>query len=175
MPSSPPLVMTITMDWMQATPCRVSVDSGPPWNHMTQHVIKLLFQKCSSSRTTRSHNGCLLYQLQPHNSQQRTLPMSIESPRSYTTYELASQKISRLLYAATVGPKSLYEDVHASTGHPGYVGMRWHQRNTISANYTDKDAASTRGICQGCALGSAHQYPTNQHYVLSNIPYDPGQ
>ena len=99
----------------------------------------------------------------------------ISSPRSYTTYELASQTIQRLLYAATVGPKSLYEDVHASTGHPGYVGMRWHQRNTIGANYTDKDAASTRGICQGCALGSAHQYPTNQHYVLSNIPYDPGQ
>ena len=28
----------------------------------------------------------------------------------------------RLLYAVTVRPKSLYEDVHASTGHPGYIG-----------------------------------------------------
>ena len=53
--------------------------------------------------------------------------------------------------------------------------MRWHQQNTIGANYTDRDAASPRGICHGCALGSAHQYPTNQHYVLSDIPYDPGQ
>ena len=31
----------------------------------------------------------------------------------------------RLLYAVSVRPKSLYEDVHASTGHPGYIGMRW--------------------------------------------------
>ena len=52
----------------------------------------------------------------------------------------------RLLYAVTVRPKSLYEDVHASTGHPGYIGMRWHQQNTIGANYTDKDAATPRGI-----------------------------
>ena len=47
----------------------------------------------------------------------------------------------RLLYAVTVRPKSLYEDVHASTGHPGY-----NQQNTIGANYTDKDAAAARDI-----------------------------
>ena len=81
----------------------------------------------------------------------------------------------RLLYAVTVRPKSLCEDVHASTGHPGYIGMRWHQQNTIGANYTDKDAAAARGICQGCALGSAHQYPTNQHYFRSTVAHDPGQ
>ena len=95
-------------------------------------------------------------------------------PHSYTTYKLASQTVQRLLCAVTIRPKSLYEDVRASTGHPRYVEMRWHQQNTISANYTDKDAASLRGICQGCALGSAHQYPTSQNYVLSDIPYDPG-
>ena len=39
----------------------------------------------------------------------------------------------------------------------------------------DKDAASALGICQRCALGSAHQYPINQHYVKSDTPYDPGQ
>ena len=81
----------------------------------------------------------------------------------------------RSIYAVTIRPKSLYEDVHASTGHPGYTGMQWHQKNTIGANYTDKDAAAPRGICQGCALGSAHQYPTNQHYVMSDTPHDPGQ
>ena len=54
-------------------------------------------------------------------------------------------------------------------------GMRWHQQNTIGANYTDKDAAAAQGICQGCALGSAHQYPTNQHYVKSTVAHDPGQ
>ena len=53
--------------------------------------------------------------------------------------------------------------------------MQWHQKNTIGANYTDKDAAAPRGICQGCALGSAHQYPTNQHYIMSDTPHDPGQ
>ena len=53
--------------------------------------------------------------------------------------------------------------------------MRWHQQNTIGANYTDKDAAAARGICQGCALGGAHQYPTNQHYVKSTFAHDLGQ
>ena len=53
--------------------------------------------------------------------------------------------------------------------------MQWHQKNIIGANYTDRDAAAPRGICQGCALGSAHQYPTNQHYVMSDTPHDPGQ
>ena len=88
---------------------------------------------------------------------------------------MESHARQRLLYAVTVRPKSLYEDVHASTGHPGCIGMRWHQQNTIGANYTDKDAAAARGICQGCALGSAHQYPTNQHYVKSTVAHDPSQ
>ena len=44
-----------------------------------------------------------------------------------------------------------------------------HYRSQLS------DAASARGICQGCALGSAHQYPTNQHYDKSDTPHDPGQ
>ena len=86
---------------------------------------------------------------------------------------MESHARQRLLYAVTVRPKSLYEDVHASIGHPGYIGMRWHQQNTIGANYTDKDAAAARGICQGCALGSAHQYPTNQRYIKSTVAHDP--
>ena len=65
----------------------------------------------------------------------------------------------RTFNAFTVSQKLLYENVHASTGYPGYTGMQWHQKNTIGANYTDKDAAAAREICQGCALGSAHQYP----------------
>ena len=86
----------------------------------------------------------------------------------------------RSIYAVTIRPKSLYEDVHASTGHPGYTGMQWHQKNTIGANYTDKDATSMSVLLPGvfakvCALGSAHQYPTDQHYVMSDTPHDPGQ
>ena len=80
--------------------------------------------------------------------------------RVYTSYEMESHARQQLLYAVAVRPKSLYEDVHAYTVHPSYIGMRRHQQNTIGANYTDKDAAVARGICQGCALGSAHQYPT---------------
>ena len=95
--------------------------------------------------------------------------------RVYTSYERESHARQRLLYAVAVRPKSLYEDVHASTGHPGYIGIRWHQHNTIGANCTDKDAAAARGMCQSCALGSAHQYSTNQHYVKSTVAHNPGQ
>ena len=96
--------------------------------------------------------------------------------RLHTSFTFRSDHQHRLIYEVTIRPKSLYEDVHASTGHRGYTGMQWHQKNTIGANYTDKDAAAPRGICQGCALGSAHQYPTNQHYVMTgNKPHDPGQ
>lgn len=62
----------------------------------------------------------------------------------------------RLIDAVTVRSKSLYQDVHALTGHLGYIGIRWHQQNTDDANYTDKDAAVARCTCQNCALGSAH-------------------
>ena len=55
---------------------------------------------------------------------------------------MESHACQQLLYAVTVRPESLYEDVHASTGHPGYICMRWHQQNTIGANYADKDAAA---------------------------------
>ena len=94
--------------------------------------------------------------------------------RLHTSYDSQFASMYRSIYAVTIRPKSLYEDVHASTGHRGYTGMQWHQKNSIGANYTDKDAAAPRGICQGCALGSAHQYPTNQHYVMSDTPHDPG-
>ena len=95
--------------------------------------------------------------------------------RLQSSFDFRSASLYRSLYAVTIRPKSLYEDVHASTGHPGYIGMQWHQKNTIGVNFTDNDAAAPRGICQGCALGSAHQYPTNQHYVMSDTPHDPGQ
>ena len=95
--------------------------------------------------------------------------------RLHTSYDSQFASMYRSIYAVTIRPKSLYEDVHASAGHPGYTGLQWHQKNTIGANYTDKDAAAPRGICQGCALGSAHQYPTNQHYIMSDTPHDPGQ
>ena len=109
-----------------------------------------------------------------HNNMSHNI--DVPSPaRIYTTYEMHTASQVRLLSAATVRPKSLYEDVHASIGHPGYTDMQWHHKNTIRANYTDEDAASARGICQGWALGSAHQYPTNQHYFKSDTPYDLGQ
>ena len=70
--------------------------------------------------------------------------------RLRTSYDSQFAFMYRSIYAVTIRPKSLYEDDHASTGHPGYTGMQWHQKYTIGANYTDKDAAAPRGICQGC-------------------------
>ena len=45
--------------------------------------------------------------------------IDVPSPaRIYTTYEVHTAAQLRFLSAMTVRPKSLYEDVHASTGHP---------------------------------------------------------
>lgn len=65
------------------------------------------------------------------------------------------------------------EDVHASTGHPGYTWMQRHRKSTIKSNDTDKDAAAAHGIYQDGALGSAYQYPTNKHYIMADKPPDP--
>ena len=46
-------------------------------------------------------------------------------------------------------------------------------KSTIKSNDTDKDAAAAHGICQDGALDSAHQYPTNKHYVMADNPPDP--
>ena len=53
-------------------------------------------------------------------------PTSHEHPMHdyIISYEIELHARQRLLYAVTVRPKSLYEDVHASAGHPGYIGMR---------------------------------------------------
>ena len=68
--------------------------------------------------------------------------------RLHTSYDSQFASMYRSIYAVTIRPKSLYEDVHASTGHPGYAGMQWHQKNTIGANYTDKDAAALPDMVQ---------------------------
>ena len=91
--------------------------------------------------------------------------------RLHTFFDFKFASLYRSLYAVTIRPKALYEDVHASTGHADYAGMQWHQKKTTGANHTDKDAAAPRGICQGRALESAHQYPT----IMSDTPHDPGQ
>ena len=82
------------------------------------------------------------------------------SPRNNESQDLLVPSRARLhtsaslycsLYAVTIRPKSLYEDVHAFKGHPGYAGMQWHQKKTIGANYTGKNTAAPRGICQRSA------------------------
>ena len=72
--------------------------------------------------------------------------------RVYTTYKSYTASLLRIVSAVTVWLKSMYEDVHASTGHPEYTGMQWHQQHTLGANYIDKDAASARGISAKGAL-----------------------
>ena len=39
--------------------------------------------------------------------------------RLHTSYDSQFASMYRSIYAVTIRPKSLYEDVHASTGHPG--------------------------------------------------------
>ena len=76
-----------------------------------------------------------------HNNESQDI-LVLSRARLHTSYDSRFASIYRSIYAVTIRPKSLYEDVHASTGHPGYTGVQWHQKNTIGANYTDKDAAA---------------------------------
>ena len=79
--------------------------------------------------------------------------------RVYTSYEMDQ------LYDVTVRAKSLHEDVHASTGHPGYIGMRWHLTSTRqSPPWLIDSSAAISGT-------SAHCDITNS--INCNIPITP--
>jgi hypothetical protein len=57
---------------------------------------------------------------------------------------------------------SLYDNVHSVLGHPGYAGMAWHQKNTVNAAYTFRDASASRPVCASFVYGSMRQ--TNSDY-----------
>ena len=44
--------------------------------------------------------------------------------RLHTFFDFRFASLYRSLFAVTIRPTALYEDVHASTGHPGYAGMQ---------------------------------------------------
>ena len=144
---------------------------GPPCTRDHTHLETVyrdgIIQPETNRRTLATPTICCSRVTRNNESHNIDVP---SSARIYTTYEMHTAAQIQLSSAGIVRPKSPCEDVHASTGHPDYNGMQWHQKN-----YTNKDTASARGICQGCAFGSAHQYPTNQHYVKSGTPHDPRQ
>ena len=122
---------------------RVSIDCRLTSNPQTAHVSKLYTARACSMKTKTAahrlyvhlHATTLLVTTSQLTSRQ------LSRARLHITFDFRSESQYRSIYAVTIRPKSLYEDVHASTGHPGYTGMQWHQKNTIGANYTDKDAA----------------------------------
>ena len=70
---------------------------------------------------------------------------------------------------------SLYDHVHSVLGHPGYAGMAWHQKNTINAAYTFRDASAPRHVCSACAYGSMRQASTNHRRQHREKPTVSGQ
>ena len=122
--------------------------------HKTVHSDGLFH----NDQDRRTMAACTIACSHPTRNNESTNMAILSRARLHTTFTFQSEHKHRSIYAVSIRPKSLYEDVHASTGHPGYTGMQWHQKNTIGANYTDKDAAAPRGICQGCC--ETIQHPT---------------
>lgn len=52
---------------------------------------------------------------------------------------------------------SLYDHVHLVLGHPGLAGMTWHQKHSINAAHTFRDASLPRPACASCVYGSMQQ------------------
>ena len=68
---------------------------------------------------------------------------------------------------------SLYDHVHLVTGHPSPSVMAWHQKYSLNAAFTAKDAGMSRPVCQSCVYGSMHQTRTDhhrQHRLRTTIP-----
>ena len=70
---------------------------------------------------------------------------------------------------------SLYDHVHSVLGHPGYAGMAWHQKNTVNAAYTFRDASASRPVCASCVYGSMRQTNTDHRRQHREQPTVAGQ
>jgi Reverse transcriptase (RNA-dependent DNA polymerase) len=70
---------------------------------------------------------------------------------------------------------SKYDEVHLALGHPGKFGMKWHNKNTLNANYTDEDAERERPVCEGCVFGGMKQHSTDHLREHRQNPTRPGQ
>ena len=70
---------------------------------------------------------------------------------------------------------SLYDHVHSVLGHPGYAGMAWHQKNTVNAAYTFRDASASCPVCASCVYGSMRQTNTDHRRQYHEQPTVAGQ
>lgn len=70
---------------------------------------------------------------------------------------------------------SIYDTLHRALGHPGKLGMEWHKRNTLNANYTSEDEQMIRPVCEGCVFGGMKQTATDHHREHRVNPTRPGQ
>ena len=82
---------------------------------------------------------------------------------------------SATLYLIKFKPVSLYDHVHMVTGHPGYIRVLWHLKNSTNAKFTGEDANKQRGSCKGCVYGTMHQTGTDHRRERRDLPVKPGQ
>lgn len=80
----------------------------------------------------------------------------------------------KMLMTSTKAP-SKYDEVHLALGHPGKLGMEWHRRNTLNAQFTNEDANSVRPVCEGCIFGGMKQHSTDHLREHRQNPSRPGQ
>ena len=79
------------------------------------------------------------------------------------------------LLVATHTTASLYDHIHAVTGHPGHQGMEWHRTHSDNAQYSTTDAKAVRQICAACVKGGMRQTPTDHRRIHRAKPTKPGQ
>ena len=79
------------------------------------------------------------------------------------------------MYMTHSKTKSKYDEVHNALGHPGKLGMSWHNKNTLNAQYTIEDENKSRPVCEGCILGGMKQTSTDHLREHRINPTRPGQ
>ena len=70
---------------------------------------------------------------------------------------------------------SKYDEVHRALGHPGKLGMQWHNKNTLNAQFTTDDENKIRPVCEGCIFGAMKQTSTDHLREQRINPTRPGQ
>ena len=67
------------------------------------------------------------------------------------------------------------DEVHRALGHLGKLGMQWHDKNTLNAQFTTDDENKIRPVCEGCIFGGMKQILTDHLREHRINPTRPGQ
>ena len=68
---------------------------------------------------------------------------------------------------------SKYDEVHLALDHPGKLGMQWHDKNTLHAQFTQEDENKVPPVCEGCIVGGMKQasiYHLREHRIYPTHP-----